>query len=469
MTIRLHDYQQQAVRFALTALQQSGGVGLFLDMGLGKTMITITIMSLLHAADSSLRFLVVAPKLPAYRTWPDELEKTRELHDLSWSVACGSHMNATQRMRQVTADATVTIINQENLVWLDEQLRVWPWRFIVLDELSAYRSPGAKRFRVLKRRRKTMRGVIGLTGTPAPKSLLDLWAPVTLLDGGRAFGTLTRFRSEYFTPGRRNGHIIYEWLAKPDTYERIMSRIRPFCLTMRAKDRLKGMPDMLISNILVDMPQATRAAYDRFRRDYLLQLGDTSVDAVNAGVLVNRLTQFTAGLLYSDDHARVHWLDEAKLDALTRLVDDLGEPILIFYWFQGELTRLRERFGSRLHTVDEPNIVTEWNKGRVGLLAAQPMSAKFGLNLQQGGHIIVWLSLPWSMEDWLQANARLARQGQSETVRVFRLVEPDTIDDRKLAVLEQRIGLQDALMAELANGFCDESLRVEAHGTGLHE
>lgn len=451
--ITLHDYQKQAVRFALHAIRDHGGAGLFLDMGLGKTLTTIAIMDIMYAMDPTLRFLVVAPLLPAYKTWPTELGKFKEQHDLDWTVACAPGMSAAQRLEHVNSGATVTIINQENIAWLDTHVKHWPWQVLILDELSGYKNPSAKRFRALKRRRKRMQAVIGLTGTPTPKGLMDLWSQIYLIDQGHALGaTITSYRERWFHPGRRNGHIVYEWLENPDAYERIMNRISPICLTMLARDKLKDLPDMTVSDLWVTMPERTREYYERFKHDMTVSLDGRDVTAVSAGVLTGKLSQFTAGCLYpdpDDPNGRIQHLDDAKLDMLQHVIDQHeSEPILVFYQYQDELERMRARW-PHLRTVNDPNAVEQWNQGEIPLLAAHPASAKFGLNLQTGGHLIVWLTLTWSVEDWQQANARLARQGQTQRVRVMRILEADTIDERKTRVLEGRENLQESVMREL--------------------
>lgn len=466
--MRLHSYQASAVRFALDSFHTHGGCGLFLDMGLGKTLTTICIMDLWHAMHPDARFLVVAPKTVAVNTWPAELEKWSDAHRLDFAVACGMKSDPKRRLAALDQGATVTIINQENLGWLDEHVAEWPWDCIVLDELSGYKDSGSKRFRLLKRRRRNLnagpsrsrRGcgvswILGLTGTPAAKGLMDLWAQCFLLDGGRALGsTLTAYRSKWFTPGRRNGHVVYEWKPRGDAYEGIMAAIAPFCLTMLARDKLPGLPKATVIDHMVPMPEDTRVAYDGFRRDMWMETGGVEVSAVNAGVLCNKLAQFTAGCVYSDVDGRVVRLDDAKLDELDRIIaESQGEQVLVFYQFRDELERLRARYGRLVHTTDEPDVVARWDRREVPILAAHPASSRFGLNLQRSGHIVVWLSLTWSLEAYAQSNCRLDRQGQTRPVQIHRLLEPDTVDVRKVMVLEGRAGLAGAVMDELRHGL----------------
>lgn len=463
--IELHDYQKQALRFALHACPRHGGAGLFLDMGLGKTLTSIAFMDIMHATDPGLKMLVVAPKLPACQTWADELEKFSGAHRLDWAIACGRHMTARQRLEAIERDATVTVINQENLDWLDalystgdkrhRRRRPWPWKGLVIDELSGYKSPTTQRFRDLKARRPGLDWVLGLTGTPAAKDLMGLWSQCYLLDGGRALGaTVTAYRSRWFRAGARKDNVVYEWIPRPDARRQILTAVAPFCRTMKAADKLPALPPMTVVDDVIDMPARTRAMYDEFRREKTLELDGADVSAANAGVLTNKLAQFAAGCLYPDtdspEGTPVARLDDAKLDELGRIIaDNPGEPILVFYQFTDELERMKRRW-PHLRTVKDRGVVKDWNAGRVPLLAAHPGSARFGLNLQAGGHIIVWLTLTWSLEDWMQSNARLHRQGQSRPVTVHRILEASSIDMRKADVLAGRAVLENAVMDELS-------------------
>ena len=455
MTVTLHPYQKQAVRFALDGTRNHGGAGLFLDMGLGKTLISIAIMDIWHAHDPELKILVIAPLLPAYKTWVDELGRFSDMHHLDWAVACGKHMSEKQRRQAIERNATVTIINQENIAWLDRTYPHWPWRAMVIDELSGFKSSNAKRFRILKRRRADMDWVVGLTGTPAAKSLMDLWSQIYLLDGGRALGhTISAYRERWFTPGRHKGHVVYEWKPRPFAYQAIMNQIGPFCLTMLARDKLPALPRRTVIDHEIDCPKDTREAYETFLRDQYIELDGSKVSAVNAGVLVNKLTQFTAGCLYPDlkldPEGTVTHLDDAKLDELQTIIDaNPGEQILVFYQFKDELRRIRERWPDSMD-VRDPGALDAWHGNRLTILAAHPASARFGLNLQHEGHVVVWLSLTWSLEDYLQANARLDRQGQTRPVQIHRILESDTVDMRKPLVLEGRANLQDMVMDELS-------------------
>ena len=448
----LREYQAQAARFALDNLAHHGGAGLFLDMGLGKTLTSIAVMDILHAADPTLRFLVVAPSLVARNSWPDELDHWQNHHSLDWAVACGT---PKQRQAALGKKATVTVINQENIVWLDQTMKEWPWKALIVDELSAYKNPGAKRFRALKRRRANMDWCLGLTGTPATKNLLDLWAEMYLIDQGATLGgTLTKYRNRFFHPSRWMAGRVIEWAPNPGAQDEILSLIDNECLSMRAKDKLPGLPRLLTVDHWLDMPADTKTKYDMIRRDMVAELDDGRVvSAANAGVLTGKLSQLAAGCLYPDTDdmtGQVTRFDNAKLDRLDEIIQNADGPVLVFYRFQDELERMRNRYPD-LREVHEKNVLDEWNRGRIPLLAAHPAAAKYGLNIQHGGHEIVWTSLTWSLDEYDQANARLHRSGQDRPVTVHRLLESGTVDRRIVDVLAGRARLHDAVMGALKN------------------
>lgn len=474
----LREYQAQAAAFALNSMRRHGGAGLFLDMGLGKTLTSIAVMDILHRADPTMRFLVIAPALVARKSWPDELDKWHGRHTLDWVTLAGER-NTRKRRELLERDATVVIASQDGLKWLDTEVKVWPWRTIIVDELSGYRNPDAKRFRILKARRANraahpLKGgrrsrvaggpveyVLGLTGTPATRNLLDLWAELYLIDGGRVLGpTLAGYRDRWFHATRyvSTGYGAprpVDWEPNRGAREEIMRRVETECLSMRAADRLPGLPALMTVDHWLDMPAGTRAEYTTLRHDMTVTLhgdgADRDVSAANAGVLTGKLSQLTAGCLYpdsDDEDGHVIRLDDTKLDELERIVQDADGPVLVFYRFTDELERLRERFPG-LREVHEKGVLDEWNRGLVPILAAHPASAKFGLNIQHGGHVIVWLSLTWSLDEYDQANARLHRSGQDKPVMVHRLLEEHTVDERIVDVLEKRRTLHDAVMDAL--------------------
>lgn len=445
----LHDYQRQALTFALDAIRSPArGCGLFLEPGLGKTLTSIALMDVMHRIDPTLRFLVVAPKLVALNSWPDELERWRDAHTLDWAVCVGT---PKRREAALARDATVTIVNQDALTWLDKRLPQWPWRAMVVDELGGFRNTNSARTRTLMRRRRRMDWCVGLTGTPATKNLLDLYGEIAVIDGGRAFGTsLTRFRDRWFTPTRYVDRRPVEWEPRSGARQALLGLIEPFCLSMRASDRLPGLPGQLVCDEWTAMPTGTRAVYERIRRDMAVQVDERTVTAANAGVLTAKLEQLTCGCLYPDrdEPGPVERLDDAKLDLLDDIAARTDGPLLVFYRFTDELERLRRRRPD-LREVHEDGVLDDWNHGRVPMLAAHPAAAKFGLNIQGGGHDIVWTCLPWAYDDYRQANDRLHRQGQTETVTVHRLLSEGSVDRRKTLVLEGRMGLHEAVMGAL--------------------
>lgn len=447
----LHEYQKRAVAFALDRLHgPHQGAGLFLEPGLGKTLVSIAVMDIIHVADPSTRFLVVAPSLVARNSWPDELERWKGMHRLDWTVACGT---PKQRTAALKTGATVTIINQENIGWLDTTLKAWPYTHLIIDELGGYKNPNAQRFRILRRRRRRMRGCLGLTGTPAVHDMLDLWAETLLIDNGLALGgSIVRYREQWFTPDRWMNRRVIGWREKPGSRKAILGLLEPFCLSMRARDNLPGLPAQLDSHEWLDMPRGTRDAYETLRRDMLAETPEgVTVTAANAGVLTGKLSQLTSGCLYpdaDDPDGRIIRYDNAKLDRLDDILHAADGPLLVFYGYRDELDRMRARIPG-LREIHEDHVLEDWRAGRVPVLAAQPAAAKYGLNIQAGGHEIAWTCLPWSFDDYRQACDRLHRQGQTRPVNVHLLTEDGTVDGMKIAALERRMSLHDAVMGAL--------------------
>ena len=387
----LHEYQRRAIRFALNAFASPArGCGLFMEPGLGKTLTSIAIMDIMHAADPRARFLVVAPALVARNSWPDEFERWKDMHSLTWAVAAGT---PKQRDRALEAGADVTIIGQDNLKWLDGKVKAWPWTGLVVDELSGYRTPRSNRGLVLRRHARKAAWTLGLTGTPATKNLLDLWGEIAVIDRSETLErSMTRYRDRWFTPtryidmGGRRQPIDYT--PRDGAQREILDLIEPFCLSMKASDRLPGLPSMIETDHWLDMPDATRDTYDRLRREMVADLDDgTTVTVANAGVLTAKLAQLTCGCLYpdtDDPDGTVGHTDSVKLDALAGIVDAADGPVLVFYQFKDELERMRARFPG-MREVHEKGVLEEWRRGRVPLLAAHPQAAKYGLNIQDGG------------------------------------------------------------------------------------
>jgi len=370
---------------------------------------------------------VIAPKRPAIDTWPEEIEKWEHLSDLDYAVAVGS---AAKRDAALKQQAFITIINRENTKWLVDRYgkKRWPFDCIVIDELSSFKSSKSQRFRALKRIRPFVKRVIGLTGTPAANGYMDLWAEAYLLDGGQALGrTLTGYRDQYFTPGRRNGMVIYDWDLRPGAREQIHKRLEPITVSMKAEDYL-DLPKMQTIEKTVSLSDAALKKYRQMERDLLLEVDGETIDAVNAAALTTKLLQISSGAVYDED-GRVVPLHDEKLEALDELVEAAGgENLLVFYAYRHELDRIRERYPEAVD-IREKDAIRRWKAGKIRMLLAHPASAGHGLNLQSGGRIAIWFSLTTSLELYQQACKRLHRQGQDKPVINYLLLSKDTYDE----------------------------------------
>ena len=444
MNFKPYPYQQRAIDHILSHPSSA----LFLDMGLGKTVCTLTAVKELLDCFEVSKVLIVATKRVALSTWTDEAAKWEHLHDLRLSRVLGSER---ERRSALSRDADIYIINRENVVWLTEYLGSdWPFDMMVIDELSSFKSSSAKRFRALRRFRPMVRRVVGLTGTPASNGYMDLWAEMYLLDQGERLGkTITGYRSQYFRPGRQNGYVVYDWKLLPGADKVIQSRISDICLSMSAEDYLE-LPELLVNDVRVPLPEKAMKAYKKMERDKVLEVLDQEISAFQAATLMGKLLQMANGAVY-DDNGGVTELHKAKLDALGELLESAqGQPVLCFYSYKHDLERIREAFKSyEPRTLDSEKDIRDWNEGRIRLLLAHPASAGHGLNLQAGGHILVWFGLPWSLELYQQANARLHRQGQTERVIVHRILAEGTADDIVREKLERKGLTQDELLEKL--------------------
>lgn len=453
---------------ALDFLREHNRAGLFLDMGLGKTVITLTRVKELIDDYAVNKVLVIAPKRVAEDTWSREQDKWDHLHGLRVSKILGTE---AQRIRAVNMDADIYVINRENVVWLAEYLgKYWPFDGLVIDELSSFKSPSSKRFRALKRVVKLCNYVIALTGTPAPNGYMDLWPEIYLLDYGERLGqTLGAFRNRYFSPGAHKGHIVFEWRLKSGAKEQIDHRLSDLCLSM-SKDDWLNMPPILFNDVVVRMSPGERELYDRIVHDKVLPLLDGKVSSMenfdsavvgtNAATLSGKLLQCANGAVY-DDRGDVVQIHDRKLDALEDIIEAAnGKPVLCFYQFQHDLARIRERFPDLAMKLEHGPIGTEqisaWNRGEIPLLLCHPASAGHGLNLQEGGSTVVWFGLPWSLELYEQANARLYRMGQQERVVVHHILCEGTLDRKVLAALHTKDQTQRALLNAL-KGYINET------------
>jgi SNF2 family DNA or RNA helicase len=436
-----HTYQ----KFAIQKMIYQPIVGLFLEMGLGKTVCALTAASeLLHNYYEVSKVLVIAPYRVARDTWPDEVEKWDHLRYLKISKVLGSKK---QRLAALNTQADIYVINRENVTWLVEHYgKDWPFDMVIIDELSSFKSSKARRFRSLRKVRPLIKRIVGLTGTPAPNGLIDLWAQVYLLDQGERLGkTITGYRNRYFTPGRRNQHIVYEWNPKPESEEAIYKKLSDICVSMKSEDWL-DMPEVISREVKVKLPEKAREKYDRLERDLLLPFAESDVVADTAAVLTGKLLQMANGAVY-DEFGDVQEIHEAKLGALEDVIEAAnGRPVLIFYAYRHDLARIQERF-PEARTLDTTEDIQAWNRGDIPIALAHPASAGHGLNLQAGGNIIVWFGLTWSLELYTQANARLNRQGQKhKNVIIHHLVAEDTIDEDVMKSLENKDRTQEALM-----------------------
>jgi len=435
-----HQYQSYAIDTAI----HTPAVGLFLDMGLGKTIITLTVLDFLMYQDFEIdKALVIAPLRVAHDTWSRESEKWQHTQHLKISKILGS---AKQRREALQAEADIYIINRENVCWLVDTLgRKWDFDTVVIDELSSFKSASSKRFKALRRVRPLIKRIIGLTGTPAPNSLIDLWPQIYLLDQGKRLGkTISGYRERYFYAGAKSGHVVYEWKQKKESEENIYQEISDICVSMKAEDWLE-MPQRIDRTVPVSLDISAQAKYKKLERDLILSLEDTEIVANTAAVLSNKLLQMANGAAYDED-GEVQEIHQAKLDALEELIDvSNGQPVLVFYAYQHDLARIKKRIkgAKRLESNDD---ITDWNNGQIPVLLAHPQSVGHGLNLQSGGSIIVWFGLTWSLEYYQQANARLHRQGQQNSVIIHHLVTKGTIDEDVMSALENKALGQDALL-----------------------
>lgn len=423
----------------------------------GKTVTTLTaIRDLMYDTFEVKRVLVVAPLRVARDTWPEEIRKWDHLKDLTCSVVVGS---VAERRRALQKKADIYIVNRENLVWLYEHCKM-PFDMVVLDELSSFKNHQAKQFRAIKALRPKVKRIVGLTGTPSGNGLMDLWAEFRILDMGERLGRyISQYRNLYFKPDKRNGMVVYSYKPLPGAEEAIYHQIADITVSMKATDYLE-MPELVSVVKEVRLSEKEKERYDELKKSLVLELPGGEVTAANAASLTLKLSQMANGAIYTDgkDVAAIH---DRKLDALEDLVESAnGKSVLVAYWFKHDKDRIRERMEAR--ELKEPQDFTDWNAGKIPVALIHPASAGHGLNLQQGGSILIWFGLTWSLELYQQTNARLWRQGQADkTVIIQHIVAKDTIDERILNVLEHKDGTQAALieavkadlgMTEMGNG-----------------
>lgn len=436
-----HPYQAFTTNYIETHPQAA----IILGMGMGKTIITLTaINNLIYDRFTVHKALIVAPLRVARDTWPQEINKWDHLTNLRTAVMVG---DKHAREQALNTDADIYITNRESIPWLVDHVgHDWPFDMVVIDELSSFKSHQAKRFKALRKMRPHINRIIGLTGTPAPNSLMDLWAQFALIDGGDRLGKfITRYRNQYFLPDKRNGAQIYTYKPRPGAEQEIYDAISDITVSMRTTDYL-DLPEVTYTNHPVTLSSPERAAYDRFKKDMVIQLGDDTIDAANAAALSGKLQQLASGAIYIDDEHNTTTVHARKLDALEDLIEQAnGATVLVAYWFKHEASRILDRF-PQARALATSQDFADWNKGKIPVGLIHPASAGHGLNLQTGGHILVWMTTPWSLELYEQTNARLHRQGQTEPVSIIHLVATDTIDTRVGAALSGKTVTQDALV-----------------------
>lgn len=440
MNFKPHNYQKYAIDYIKT----HPVAAVLLDMGLGKTIITLTAVNeLLFDSFEVHRVLVIAPLRVARDTWPSEIKKWDHLSVLTYAVAVGT---ARERKAALLQGADVTIINRENLGWLIESSGIpFEYDMVVVDELSSFKNHRSKRFKALMKVRPSVKRIVGLTGTPSSNGLMDLWAEFKILDQGKRLGRfIGQYRLNYFVPDKRNGEMIYSYKPLHGAEDAIYRQISDITISMKSTDHLK-MPELISTKYEVQLSEEERKRYDALKNDLVLQLHGDEITAANAAALTGKLTQLSNGAIYSDDGKIIEFHDR-KLDALEDIIEAAnGKPVLVAYWFRHDLERIRKRFDVR--ELKSSKDIADWNAGQVPIGLIHPASAGHGLNLQDGGSTLVWFGLTWSLELYQQTNARLWRQGQkSRTVVIQHIITTGTIDGKILNALQRKDKTQSALI-----------------------
>ena len=440
MKYKPHNYQTYATNFIL----EHPEAAVFLDMGLGKSVITLTAIRELCLNRFEVgKVLVIAPLRVARDTWSTEIHKWDHLKGLTYSIVIGT---VDERKSALKKKAHIYLINRENVSWLIEESG-FPFDFdmVVIDELSSFKSYQAKRFRSLLKVRPKLKRIVGLTGTPSSNGLMDLWAEFRVLDLGKRLGRfITHYRNTYFQPDKRNGMVIYSYKPLPGAEDAIYEQISDMTISMKAVDHL-NMPECVFNEVSVSLSKEERSKYDTLRDDLILSIGESEIDAANAASLSNKLSQMANGAVYESDQSVIK-IHDHKLDALEDLIESAnGKPVLVAYWFKHDLERIKARF--KVREIKTSKDITDWNDGKIPVAVIHPASAGHGLNLQAGGSTLIWFGLTWSLELYQQTNARLWRQGQkSATVVIHHIVTEDTIDELILKALHKKEKSQNALI-----------------------
>ena len=440
MNFSPHNYQSYAIDY----IETHPVAAVLLDMGLGKTVISLTaIADLLFNSFEAHRILVVAPLRVARDTWPAEISKWQHLKHLTYAVAVGT---GKERKAALSAGADITIINRENLGWLiDSSGHEFDYDMVIIDELSSFKNHKSKRFQSLMKVRPKIKRIIGLTGTPSSNGLMDLWAEFKLLDFGERLGRfITHYRNNYFIPDKRNGEIIYSYKPMPYAEDAIYRKISDITISMKSTDHLQ-MPELITSQYEVQLSEDEERRYEELKADFILELPEGEITAANAASLTGKLSQLANGAIYDDEGNIVEFHDR-KLDALEDIIESAnGKPLLVAYWFKHDLQRIKKRFDVR--EIKTSKDIIDWNNGDIPVAVIHPASAGHGLNLQAGGSTLIWFGLTWSLELYQQTNARLWRQGQSSgTVVIEHIITKGTIDERILKALSLKEVSQNALI-----------------------
>lgn len=440
MNFSPHNYQAYAIDY----IETHPIAAVLLDMGLGKTVISLTaIADLLFDSFEAHRILVVAPLRVARDTWPAEIAKWEHLQHLTYAVCVGT---PKERRMALMSGADITIINRENLGWLiDSSAFDFDYDMVIIDELSSFKNHKSKRFQSLMKVRPKVKRIIGLTGTPSSNGLMDLWAEFKLLDFGERLGRfITHYRNNYFIPDKRNGEIIYSYKPMPYAEDAIYRRISDITISMKSTDHLQ-MPELITSQYEVQLSEEETQRYEELKADFILELPEGEITAANAASLTGKLSQLANGAIY-DDAGNIIEFHDRKLDALEDLIEAAnGKPLLVAYWFKHDLQRIKKRFNVR--EIKSSKDITDWNNGDIPVAVIHPASAGHGLNLQTGGSTLIWFGLTWSLELYQQTNARLWRQGQtSGTVVIEHIITKGTIDERILKALSLKEVTQNALI-----------------------
>lgn len=435
-----HPYQEFAKEFMISNSLSA----LFLEMGLGKTITTLTaIDELLYDCFEIRKVLIIAPLRVANSTWPSEIKKWEHLKLLRYSIVTG---NEAERVQALNTKAEIYIINRENVDWLVNKSGVaMNFDMLVIDELSSFKSYTSKRFKSLLKIRPYFKRVVGLTGTPSSNGLMDLWAEFRILDFGQRLGRyITHYRNKYFVPDKRNGMIIYSYKPQEDAEQQIYEAINDITISMKSCDHLK-LPELIMNEVEVVLEDKEVEQYQDFKKEMVMMIGEEEIDAVNAASLSNKLLQLANGSIY-DEEKNYHIVHDKKMEALEQLIEEAnGKPVLIAYWFKADKERIEQRFNVR--EIQSAGDIEDWNKGEIQVGLIHPASAGHGLNLQQGGCTLIWFGLTWSLELYQQTNARLYRQGQNQIVVIHHIITKNTIDEDVMKALKRKERTQEALMS----------------------